>query len=77
MSTSYLTPQQKRQQKNRYRLRTGSNQYLRRTWSNREKELVLKHNQTDRELSSQIKRSVTAIQKMRCYLKQGKVNLNE
>lgn len=43
--------------------------YLRRPWSDTEDKLVVEHKITDRELSKQIERSMSAIQSRRAKLK--------
>ena len=48
--------------KKRYRDRTGSGQYGNRRWEKWEIEAILLHKVSDRELSKQLMRSVTAIQ---------------
>ena len=52
-------------QKQRYREKTGSGMYPPRKWEEWEEELVVKHEQTDVELSKLLERSVQAIQMRR------------
>lgn len=59
-----------RGQKKRWRQRTGSGQYKKRPWTPEDEQRVLKHKIMDRELSQQIKRSVTSIQYKRHELKE-------
>lgn len=54
-----------------YRNRTGSNKYERRSWSKIDDARVLSHSISDRELSKEIERSVTAIQHRRYRLRNG------
>lgn len=58
-------------QRSRYRKRTGSGKYPTRRYSKKEDELVLDHSIPDRELSKQLKRSVTSIQIRRNRLKEN------
>jgi hypothetical protein len=51
-----------------YRQTSG---YPYRSWTQHEIDLVLAHNMPDRELSTQIQRSVMSIQLMRCRAKKG------
>lgn len=58
----------KREQRRRWRKRTGCYEYPRRRWTDEEIELLLDQSITDRELSEMICRSVSAI-----YTKRVKV----
>ena len=62
-----------RNEKTRWRMRTGSFKYPSREWEEYEDRLVLEHKVTDRELSELIQRSVLAIQIRRSRLKNGSV----
>ena len=60
-----------KKQKTRYRERTGAFKYAPRLWTIEENEKVLNSDKTDRELSLEIKRSISAIQVHRARLKKG------
>lgn len=55
--------------KKNYRLRTGAFAYTPRPWNENETNLLFTFSGTDRELSKQIERSVSAIQKKRSQIK--------
>lgn len=57
--------------KQRYRDRTGAYKYPPRKYSDYEDQRILDQDITDRELSKEIKRSVSAIQTRRSRLKRG------
>lgn len=57
------------QYKTRYRMKTGSGIYLKRSYTKEEDDLILEHAISDRELSVKLKRSVLAIQIRRSRLK--------
>lgn len=58
--------------KSKYRKQTGSGQYESRPWTDYEIDLILEHKMSDRELSKELRRSVSAIQIKRCKLKNKK-----
>lgn len=59
----------KRKQSQRYRERTGSGKYPRKTWSEQDDRLVLAHKMSDRKLAKIMQRSANAIQKRRSRLR--------
>lgn len=59
----------KREQRARWRIRTGSYEYPRRRWTDEEIELLLDQTITDRELSEIICRSVSAIYTKRVHVR--------
>lgn len=63
----------RKQQKRRYRMRTGSCLYQPKAWTESEDKLVMKHDISDVELSALLERSVQAIQIRRCRLKKLEV----
>lgn len=63
----------RKQQKRRYRMRTGSCLYQPKAWTESEDELVVRHDIKDTELSVLLKRSVQSIQIRRCRLKKLEV----
>lgn len=62
----------KRRQSERYRARTGSGQYWGR-WTSEQLHKVMRHEQSDRELSKRIGHSVSAIQTARYRVRRGLV----
>ena len=58
-----------REQKARYRKRTGSGEYAPSTYTDEQNQMILAHEIPDRELSEIIKHSVDSIQRQRCKLK--------
>lgn len=64
----------KRRQSERYRARTGSGQYWGR-WTAEQLHEVMKHKQSDRELSKRIGHSVSAIQTARYHVRHGLVSI--
>lgn len=64
----------KRRQSERYRARTGSGRY-RNTWTTEQLRRVMKHEQSDRELSDAIGHSVSAIQTARHRVRRGLVSI--
>lgn len=68
----------KRGQQKRYRERTGAFMYRRRMWTEKEIDLLLAQDMTDRELSKIIHRSIGAIQTKRAKLRvKGEINGEE
>lgn len=55
--------------KRKYRLRTGSYEYIPRRWSEEEIKAIVEHKVSDIELSKKLHRSVIAIQTKRCKVK--------
>ena len=64
----------KRRQSERYRARTGSGRY-RNPWTTEQLCRVMKHEQSDRELSDAIGHSVSAIQTARHRVRRGLVSI--
>ena len=64
----------KRRQSERYRARTGSGQYWGR-WTAEQLREVMRHEQSDRELSKRIGHSVSAIQTARNRVRRGLVSI--
>ena len=64
----------KRHQSERYRARTGSGQYWGR-WTAEQLYEVMRHKQSDRELSDAIGHSVSAIQTARYRVRKGSVSI--
>ena len=64
----------KKNQSKRYRIRTGSGQYWNH-WTHDELREVMKHEQSDRELSERIHHSVSAIQAARRRVRMGLVSI--
>ena len=63
----------KRRYQERYREKTGSNKYEKRSWTAEEDKLVMSGEFTDRELGERICRSVAAIQTRRHRIVEGEV----
>lgn len=61
--------QTRRDQCRRWRKRTGSNLYPKRSWTAEEEALVMDYHGSDRELSELIQRSVLSIQEHRVRLR--------
>lgn len=66
----------KRKQQERWRKRSGAFKYGRRRWTEEEDTMVLLQNETDRELSKKIQRSIGAIYARRVKLKKEVRNDN-
>ena len=64
----------KKSQSKRYRARTGSGQYWNH-WTHDELREVMKHEQSDRELSERIHHSVSTIQAARRRVRMGLVSI--
>lgn len=75
--TSHCTDQNqyrivKREQKRRYREKTGSGMYQPRSWTTYEMNLVIRHVMSDRLLAIKLHRSVGSIQQKRTRLKNSR-----
>lgn len=55
--------------KTRYREETGSGKYESRPWTDKEDAIIMMREKTDRELSSELRRSASSIQKRRWKIK--------
>jgi len=55
--------------KTKYRQETGSGKYESRPWTDKEDNIILAKEKTDRELSNDLRRSASSIQKRRWMLK--------
>lgn len=70
-SNRYGSRERYNKRRKRYREETGSGLYKQRPYTDEEDRLIMEHAVSDRELSEQIERSVTAIQSRRARLKEG------
>ncbi len=66
-----------RSQKRRYYGRTAYADNGGQAWTENEIDIVMKHEKPDREIASEIGRSVQAIQIMRCKIKKSLDNAND